>query len=495
MLKLLLAALILGLLLSGMSNISHVSAVDAFLDTDKNEVSLGEDLTIRLAEDDANLDSRSIERIPLDSILITTDKFDERPLDEVVGKTGIRTTQSFLRETGFNTGIFEVTLESINSKLVNRGSQIKIIYFDETPSGGGSPVRIQRVIPVVEARILVSFDRSEYSLYDDIEVRLVAQMFNVDRSKIDTLDSGTGNGLAVSTSSGKTFHPPLQETGINTGIFVGKVRLTADERERDGDLLVSDGERIRVALSIVPGFEVSDLADITSFLGEIRFDKSRYSIGEIVTLLVEDRDENKHSDSIDTIQVRVWSNSDILGTDLTLRETESSSGAFKGTFTLSERSSKDTLLVSTDDIILAKYIDKTVPSLTGPVTARDLFARSSVGSVLGKVLVSNPLLLDEKGNFLGRIRTGMNVTIQSSLTNINEMKQEFFYIIHISDEKGLTSQLAFIKVTLEPYQSISIGREWTTGDDGRYTAEIFIWNSLIEPLILAPAKKTIITVE
>jgi hypothetical protein len=163
--KLLITALVVIILTSSLSQRIYVNATDAYLDTDKDEISLGEELTIRVAEPDANLDSRSIDRIPLNQVLITTNKFDETPLDKVLAITGIRASQSSLRETGFNTGVFEVTLENINSKLVNRGSQIKIIYLDNTPSGSGSPVRIQKVVQVVEAKIAIAivFDRKEYS--------------------------------------------------------------------------------------------------------------------------------------------------------------------------------------------------------------------------------------------------------------------------------------------------------------------------------------------
>ncbi len=237
---------------------SSSNGVTASLYTDKEEVSLGQDLTIFLEEPDANQDSRTVESIPLNKILISSDKFDETPLDIVLDKTGITTNHSSLRETGPNTGIFEVTLENINSKLADRNSEIRILYFDETPSSGGSPVRVEKVVPVVPAKIGIAFNKKQYSPFEEVKIALIAQMFNADRNKVDIVK---GN-VIVSTSSGQTYYPTMIETGVDTGIFVGKVQLTSNQTEKRGDLLVKSSDTLRVSAGIL-GFQVSDSAIIS----------------------------------------------------------------------------------------------------------------------------------------------------------------------------------------------------------------------------------------
>jgi len=236
---------------------SSVNNVVARLDTDKDEVSLGNDLTIILVEPDANIDSRSIDEIPFSAILISTDKFDETSLDEVIDVTGIRTSYSSLRETEFNSGVFKVTLESINSKLADRNSQIRITFFDDTSPGSG-PIRIEKAVSVVPGKISITLDKNEYSPFDEARIELVAQSFNADRNKVDVL----GGKVIVSTSSGHSFFPTMTETGTSTGIFVGKVKLTADQNEKQGDLLVKGGESVRVSAGIFPGLDVTAFARI-----------------------------------------------------------------------------------------------------------------------------------------------------------------------------------------------------------------------------------------
>ncbi|MGH9877832.1 MAG: hypothetical protein ACRD5H_09355, partial [Nitrososphaerales archaeon] len=83
--------------------------------------------------------------------------------------------------------------------------------------------------------------------------------FNADRNKIDVLE-----GKVVMTTSGHSFFPTMTETGTSTGVFVGKVELTADQNEKQGDLLVKGGESIRVTAGIFPGIDVTASARISA---------------------------------------------------------------------------------------------------------------------------------------------------------------------------------------------------------------------------------------
>ena len=472
----------------------NAEAVAAFVETDKDEIFLGQDLTIRIAEPDANFDSRSMERLSFSVITITTNKFDEEPLDKVLDKTGIRATQSSLIETGFNTGVFEVTLESINDSLVTRGHDIRIVYIDNTPSGGSSPTRIETIVHVGKASISVTFDKNEYSQFDTVELTVVAQMFNVNRNKIDTLNTPTGGSIAVIAPSGQKYFPPMFESGINTGTFIGKIRLTSDPDYKEGDLVVQSGDRIKVTAAIILGIEASDSASITTRLGSISFDRSDYEIGDTVNLIVIDPDENKNSDVIDTVQVRVWSGTDTDGILLTLHEMGLFSGTFEGKFTLGGITNQ-TLQVSENDIMFAKYNDRTVPSLTQPAS-KDLFVSARIGSMFHTdVLVSEPSLYDQDGNELKSFRSGSIVAVQSSLTNSLAEKQLFVYITHVKDADGFTVQLSFVKGSFEPFQSLKVAQSWIPDVAGKYTVEVLVWDSIEEPSPLSPINKFTATVK
>ncbi len=469
-------------------------AVAAFVETDTDEIFLGQDLTIRIAEPDANFDSRTIERLSFSVITITTNKFDDEPLDKVLDKTGIRTTQPSLMETGFNTGIFEVTLESINDSLVTRGHDIRIVYIDNTPSGGSNPTRIETVVHVGKASISVQFDKNEYSQFDTVELTVVAQMFNVNRDKIDTLNTPSGGSIAVIAPSGQKYFPPMIESGMNTGVFIGKIKLTSDPIYKEGDLIVKSGDRIKVTAEIIPGIEAGDTASITTRLGSISFDRSDYRIGDTVNLIVIDPDENKDSDVIDTVQVRVWSGTDTDGILITLREMGLFSGTFEGKFTLGGITNQ-TLQVLENDVMFAKYNDRSVPSLTQPAS-KDIFVTARIGAMFhSDVLISEPSLYDQDGNELTNIRTGSIVAVQSSLTNSLEEKQLFVYITHVKDADGFTVQLSFVKGSFEPFQSLKVAQSWIPDLAGKYSIEVLVWDSVEKPSPLSPIKKFTATVK
>jgi len=96
---------------------------------------IGHEFVLRLYEPDANLDSKDVDRIPLNRL-------------EYRGEGGIRITlnnpafdanSSYLLETGENTGVFEVTIKiprMLDGDVVHIGDWYEIRYIDmTTPSG------------------------------------------------------------------------------------------------------------------------------------------------------------------------------------------------------------------------------------------------------------------------------------------------------------------------------------------------------------------------
>lgn len=104
---------------------------------------IGHEFTVRIYEPDANLDSRDVDRIPLSRI-------------EYRGEGGIRTTLnnpvfdanvSALRETGENTGMFEVIIEiprTIDGDTVHIGDWYELRYVDvSTPSNSSEEIKLR----------------------------------------------------------------------------------------------------------------------------------------------------------------------------------------------------------------------------------------------------------------------------------------------------------------------------------------------------------------
>ena len=104
---------------------------------------IGHEFTVRIYEPDANFDSRDVDRIPLSRI-------------EYRGEGGIRTTlnnpvfdanTSTLRETGENTGMFEVIIKiprTIDGDTVHIGDWYELRYVDvSTPSNSSEEIKLR----------------------------------------------------------------------------------------------------------------------------------------------------------------------------------------------------------------------------------------------------------------------------------------------------------------------------------------------------------------
>lgn len=95
---------------------------------------IGHDFTVRIYEPDANLDSKSVDRIPLSSVEFRT----EGGIRTTLANSAFDANSSNLLETGPNTGIFEIVIKiprTIDGKTIHIGYWYEMTYIDtSTPS-------------------------------------------------------------------------------------------------------------------------------------------------------------------------------------------------------------------------------------------------------------------------------------------------------------------------------------------------------------------------
>ena len=109
----------------------------AQIQSSADKTRIGHEFIIRLYEPDANLDSKDVDRIPINNL-------------EYRGEGGIRVTlanpvfdanSSYLLETGENTNIFEITIKIpriIDGDVVHIGDWYEIRYIDKSTHSGTS---------------------------------------------------------------------------------------------------------------------------------------------------------------------------------------------------------------------------------------------------------------------------------------------------------------------------------------------------------------------
>jgi uncharacterized protein YjiK len=228
--------------------------------------------------------------------------------------------------------------------------------------------------------------------------------------------------------------------------------------------------------------------------------QSAFDIIDSILIRVIDPDMNINPDTIDTLQVRVWSTTDRGGLLVTLRETGDRTGIFEEilTFTLDEESTGTRLRVSEGDTITAKYSDKTLPAPAAldadgvfTVDVEELFSHALIGGLvppLERAVVSEPELLDVTGKPVAEVDVGSQILVQSQIANQQNKKQPFAYIVQIKDEFGVTGSLSWVTGELQPKDSFKAAQSWIPDAQGIFSVEIFVWESIDSPNALSPVR-------
>jgi len=494
----------------------------ARLRTDKLEYGLGEPVDIIVEEPDFNLDSRSVDEASFTILDVITDKFDtddgsdttnlqsvidkindDAAKDTTGVKQSIRTNLTVLRETGFNTGVFVVQIEEIVEDFVDRGEDVEVVYRDKTPSGGGTAIRIEYEFLVVEILPEIIFDKEEYTPFDEFIVSIISPDSNQDPDRIEVIRP------IISSSSASLGQQRLPETGPNTGIFEEDFDLTPNRDQFPGELLAIREDGVTVEFRIDEDTVATKSVFVNYHVGQVMFDKDAFRISERGTLRVIDPDQNTHPDTIDTIRgtdMRFWSTTDRGGLAVVLRETGDRTGIFEEiiSFTPDEESTGTRLRVSEGDTITAKYTDRTLPAPAAlaadfifTVEVEELFASALIGAIvppLERAVASEPELVDQTGAALTDVTVGSQVLVQSEITNSQTKKQPFAYIVQIKDENGVTISLSWVTGELPAKETLKAAQSWIPDAAGDFTVEIFVWESVDNPVALSPVRTSTVSV-
>lgn len=319
---------------------------------------------------------------------------------------------------------------------------------------------------------------------------------NVNKQQVDVIRALIYTKLNV----GNIFE--FTEVAPATGVFERLVRLTPDQNILPGDVVVKNGDALFVQFSSQGDATTSNVPiDFSNSM--VIFDKAQYTIDDSVKIIVLDTNANKLTTAVDTVEIKVWSTVDIKGLELTLNEIGNDIGIFTGTMSLikGQPTSGTTLKVTNPaDILTAKYVSKKALPQEGhefPQTeVKDLFASALIGSK--KIPIefkppSEPEIVDSFGNPVTDVRLGQVMIIQDTLENLKDTSQKFAYIVLIKDYDGITVSLSWMTGELPPATTLKAGQSWIPEEAGEYTVDIFLWESIDNPVVLAAPKTVEIT--
>ncbi len=508
------------------------------LQSDKSVYIIGADMIMTLIEPDLDLDSDTAESYDLDLIEWDSDAATVTMGDRcTIGTTACAASfdpePSDFRETGDNTGIFQVVIEipgTLGSERLDRGEEIQLEYTDWGPAGadfvGDEDEDINLTVYTSNFGATVELDQKVYTWTDKVFMTIVAPDHNFDSNLIDEIGDTSVDKVTVSTRGNKLSTYKLVETGTDTGIFTGEVILTGFSHDADGNvntgtattgvdtnprttpasaggptngfLQSDDDDGLTVSFEFTEDETVVGSALIRWNIGEVQFLEASYPATGQGVLRIVDRDLNLNPEAVDNFDVDVWSDSDAGGIDLTVTETNEATGIFEGTvyFTVTDESSGHRLRVAEGDTVTGEYEDNTLPSPYTTADELEVTATTFIGTVvppLERAPASNPRVVDAFGNELDEVNVDQQVQITADLANGQDRDQPFAYLVQISKD-GVTHSLSWITGSLAPGQSLNPAQSWTPTESGTYDVQIFVWESVDNPDALSPPVETTVTV-
>ncbi len=344
-------------------------------------------------------------------------------------------------------------------------------------------------------------DKEVYTWTDKVRITIVAPSWNENRYGIDTIGGDTSHPIKISTSSRSLEPYRLTETAPSSGVFRGEVVLTGFLHDANGDgksdtqprtmgtgstdglLETKRDDGITISFEFANGVVLTKSAKVSWNFAEIEFSNTNYLVTDQVIIQVRDADMNLNPESLDQVNVDVFSDSDSAGISVSATETAEDSGIFKALVVLTQAndSSGNRLLAIPGDTITARYEDRTLPSPYGISDEQDIIAKSIVESSIPdikKITVSDLYIADSSGKQIFELRTDQRIQLVNSIHNNEEYPQEFTCIIQISDSQDNVISLSWVGGELSAGQNFKVSQSWTPIKSDNYKIETFVWKSL-----------------
>ncbi len=99
---------------------------------------------------------------------------------------------------------------------------------------------------------------------------------------------------------------------------------------------------------------------------------------------------------------------------------------------------------------------------------------------LERASISNPKLVNAFGVPIGsNVNVDQQIQISSDITNNQEKSQNFVYLVQIKDKNNFVVSFGWFSGELNPHQKWNTSVFWIPDNAGEFTAEIFLWEALI----------------
>jgi hypothetical protein len=318
--------------------------------------------------------------------------------------------------------------------------------------------------------------------------------------KISTPELTKSSGFTKPDLNFRMFTAEVILDGFSHNDDVDTTLKTTGNGPISGFLKADADSSITISLEFENGIVLTKSGPTQWSIDTIQFSEENYLSDKTALLRVVDPDLNLNPESLDHISIKVSSNSDNAGIKVDAIETSEGSGVFIATitFTQNKSSSGNRLFVIPGDTIIAKYDDHTLPKPYS--TSDNLEIKTSakiVSSIspLEKLRITPIFLSDASGNPLKSFSTNHQMQIVGNITNEQNFKQKFIYLIQVKDENNFVTSVSWIQGEISGNQNLDVSQSWTPTLAGTYNIESYLWNSLNDSIPLSPPMSTSVFVK
>ena len=360
-------------------------------------------------------------------------------------------------------------------------------------------------------------DKPVYSWTDKIIISVNAPSWNSNSNQVNSI--GESNSHPIKISSGENFLKPyrLTETSSSSGIFSGEIILTGFSHDVDGDgnfdttpktsgngptngfLEVENNDSITISFEFADGVVLTESVPVTWNMGVVQFTQDIFLTSDSVEIRVIDHDMNLNPETLDTITIEVFSDSDSGGIQVIATETSERSGDFIASIALStSTSSGNRLYAIPGDSIFAKYDDHTLPKPYSKSDEKSIQTSAIIDHSIPAInrIQTTPISFsDSFGNPLTSYISESQMQIVGTIENQIIFDQEFIYFFQIKNSANSVISLSWIQGKLSPNQILDISQSWIPTKSGNYILETYVWNSLNDLIPLSPPISTLIIVD
>jgi hypothetical protein len=376
-----------------------------------------------------------------------------------------------------------------------------------------SPVFAEQ-IPDYDVRYSPIFiDNPIYSSTDKDIITILASTWNSDRYLIHSIRDDEDGTIKIFTPELKKSYG-FTKPDLNFVMFTAEVILdgfshndgvdttlkTTGNGPISGFLKADVDSSITISLEFENGIVLTKSGPTQWSIDTIQFSEENYLSDKTALLRVVDPDLNLNPESLDHMSIKVSSNSDNAGIKVDAIETSEGSGVFIATITFTQNKSSmgNRLFVMPGDTIIAKYDDHTLPKPYS--TSDNLEIKTSakiVSSIspLEKLRIVPIFLSDASGNQLKSFSTNHQMQIVGNITNEQNFKQKFIYLIQVKDENNFVTSISWIQGEISGNRNLDVSQSWTPTLAGTYNIESYLWNSLNDSIPLSPPLSTSVFVK